>query len=171
MIIWRERQVFTLTFDNFCISTPILTLKTTMFMIRNSKPDETIHDPIQHPKVYVELEAFLTGPHTLCIWRRYCKNTNQIARSYMTRQTDTEKREEKNLWCQGVGLHIHENTFTMGNFLNIHCQLWLQINQEVRKNLPSLHGHGLIHLISLISFIPAPQHIELNTNDGAQIAT
>lgn len=34
-------------------------------MIRNSKPDERNHDPIQHPKVYVDLEAFLTGPHTL----------------------------------------------------------------------------------------------------------
>ena len=92
-------------------------------MIRNSKPNETIHDPIQQPNVYVELEVFLTGPHTLVHMKEKLQEYKSIARSYMTGQTGTEKREEKNLWCQGVGSHIHENTITMGNFLNVHCQL------------------------------------------------
>lgn len=100
----------------FCISTPILTLKATIFIICNSKPDETIHDPIQQSKVYVELEVFLISPHTLVHMKEILQEYKSIARSYMTRQTNTEKREEKNLWCQGVGSHIHENTFTLGNF-------------------------------------------------------
>jgi hypothetical protein len=44
-------------------------------MIRNRKPDETIHDPIQQPKVYLELEAFLTGPHTLVHMKEILQET------------------------------------------------------------------------------------------------
>ena len=126
VIIWRERGVFILTPYIFCISTPILTLKATIFIICNSKPDETIHDPIQQSKVYVELEVFLISPHTLVHMKEILQEYKSIARSYMTRQTNTEKREEKNLWCQGVGSHIHENTFTLGNFwisiVNFDCK-------------------------------------------------
>jgi hypothetical protein len=54
-----KERLFTLTSYSFCISTPILELESTIFVIRNCKLDETILNPIQRVRIAC------VGPHTL----------------------------------------------------------------------------------------------------------
>ena len=51
---------FHLTSNNFSISTLISTLETEIFM-----SCEPIYDPIQQPKLYMDLEMFVIVIHTL----------------------------------------------------------------------------------------------------------
>lgn len=63
----KKIKKITLPFYILCISTLFSTLGTTIFVIDIELLTgvNTIRDPIQRPKVHVELEVFIIGLHTL----------------------------------------------------------------------------------------------------------
>ena len=65
MLSWLKRKrIFTLTSYNVCILNLILKLLVIIFVIPDCQSDETIPDPIQQPKLFVEVEVLTIGPHT-----------------------------------------------------------------------------------------------------------
>lgn len=65
----EKERLFTFIYDPYCISTMIfLTLEKTIFVIHSCQLKEAICGSIQHiwhPKVYLEFEVFVIGPHML----------------------------------------------------------------------------------------------------------
>lgn len=59
-IMSEAKECFTLHPYNFCVSILLLT----NYMIHNCELDETIRQPIQKPKLYMELDMSIIGPHT-----------------------------------------------------------------------------------------------------------